>query len=573
MKADLIFLHAPSVYDFREFSIMYGPVSDLVPSTPIFEMYPLGFSILAEYLERHGFKVRLANLALKMLKQPRFNVERFIASLASPLLFGIDLHWLTHAHGSLEVAAICKKYHPDVPIVFGGFSSSYFYKELISYPQVDLVLWGDSTEEPLRRLLNCLQSGGNLKDVPNLVWKDKDETVYVNPFTYIPNDLSHISLDYSYIMRSVVRYRDLIGYIPFINWWEYPIVAALSCRGCTRNCATCGGSRAAFKSFLKRDKPAFRDPEALAYDVYKITQYMRSPIFVLGDVRQASTAYAEAFLSSLARYKIKNEVALEFFTPPAPDFFEMVSRSLNRWSLEISLESHDEVVRRKFGKGYFSHEALVESLKSAFKHGCRRADVYFMSGIPFQTKESVLETVDYCDQLYRELDGNPHLLTFISPMAPFLDPGSRAFESPSDFGYRLTAKTLEDHRQALLAPSWKYILNYESQFLPRDELVESTYQAALGLNRIKAKYGAIREVKASLTEERVKRACEVMKRIDEIASLEGKIQETKLETLRLEMKEYSMSTICDKRELEWRTSYFNRFKATRILAMLFSEGR
>lgn len=71
----------------------------------------------------------------------------------------------------------------------------------------------------------------------------------------------------------------------------------------------------------------------------------------------------------------------------------------------------------------------------------------------------------------------------------------------------------------------------------------------------------------------MKRACEVMKRIDEIASLEGKIQETKLETLRLEMKEYSMSTICDKRELEWRTSYFNRFKATRILAMLFSEGR
>ena len=28
------------VYDFRERSIMFGPVSDMVPSTPIFEMYP-----------------------------------------------------------------------------------------------------------------------------------------------------------------------------------------------------------------------------------------------------------------------------------------------------------------------------------------------------------------------------------------------------------------------------------------------------------------------------------------------------------------------------------------------------
>ena len=30
-RADLIFLHAPSVYDFRKHSILYGPVSDLVP--------------------------------------------------------------------------------------------------------------------------------------------------------------------------------------------------------------------------------------------------------------------------------------------------------------------------------------------------------------------------------------------------------------------------------------------------------------------------------------------------------------------------------------------------------------
>lgn len=572
MKADLIFLHAPSVYDFREFFIMYGPVSDLVPSTPIFEMYPLGFSILAEYLERRDFKVRLANLALKMLKQPRFDVEKFIASLASPLLFGIDLHWLTQVHGSLEVAAICKKYHPDVPVVFGGFSSSYFYKELITYPQVDLVLRGDSTEEPLHQLLNCLQGKGCLKEVPNLVWKDEDGSIYANPFTYIPQDLSLISLDYAHIMRSVVRYRDLVGHIPFINWWEYPIVAALSCRGCTRNCATCGGSRTAFRSFLNRDKPAFRDPKALAHDIYKITLYMRSPIFILGDVRQAGDEYAEIFLNSLARYKIKNEVAFEFFTPPTPDFFKKVSCSLNRWSLEISLESHDEEVREKFGKGQFSHEALVSSLKAAFEQGCRRADVYFMSGIPYQTKDSVLETVDYCNQLYQELGGNPRLLTFISPMAPFLDPGSRAFESPTDFGYRLTARSLEEHRQALLAPSWKYILNYESQFLPRDELVESTYQAALGLNWVKAKYGAIKESKAYLTEERVRKAREVMKRVDEIVNLEDKIQRAKLKELRLEMKDYSMSTICDKRELEWRTNYFNRFKASRILAMLFSKG-
>ena len=42
-REDLILIHAPSVYDFRREFLFYGPVSDLVPSTPVFEMYPFGF--------------------------------------------------------------------------------------------------------------------------------------------------------------------------------------------------------------------------------------------------------------------------------------------------------------------------------------------------------------------------------------------------------------------------------------------------------------------------------------------------------------------------------------------------
>ena len=48
---DLILLHAPSVYDFRKKSILYGPVSDLIPSTTAFEMYPIGWASMASHLE------------------------------------------------------------------------------------------------------------------------------------------------------------------------------------------------------------------------------------------------------------------------------------------------------------------------------------------------------------------------------------------------------------------------------------------------------------------------------------------------------------------------------------------
>ncbi|HWJ04856.1 MAG TPA: hypothetical protein VNS57_03575, partial [Steroidobacteraceae bacterium] len=66
-----------------------------------------------------------------------------------------------------------------------------------------------------------------------------------------------------------------------------------------------------------------------------------------------------------------------------------------------------------------------------------------MIGLPGQTRESVAGTVDYIERLFQLTD--PRLSCFISPMGPFLDPGSRSFEEPERDGYRLFARTLEEH--------------------------------------------------------------------------------------------------------------------------------
>ena len=117
-QIDFLLLHPPSVYDFRQKAIMYGPISDLIPSSPVFEMYALGFLTMANYLESHGLKVRIVNLALRMMNDVSFDVPKFLAKL-KPKAIGIDLHWLPHAHGSIEIAKIAKEIHPEVPVIFG----------------------------------------------------------------------------------------------------------------------------------------------------------------------------------------------------------------------------------------------------------------------------------------------------------------------------------------------------------------------------------------------------------------------------------------------------------------------
>jgi B12-binding domain/radical SAM domain protein len=551
-KADLVLLHAPSVYDFRKTSIMYGPVSDLVPSSHIFEMYPLGFTTIAEYMERHGLTVRLVNLAVLMLSRPKFDVERAIRDL-NPVAFGIDLHWMPHAHGSIEVARICKRHHPDTPVVFGGFSASYFHEELARYDCVDYVIRGDSTEEPFTQLMYALKRGGSVAGIPNLTYKDASGAVVVNELTCVPDTFDHVKLDYSFSMRSVIRDRDMVSALPFKGWLSYPVSASLTCRGCTRSCVTCGGSAFAFREHFGRKSVAFRDPQLLIKDIAHIAKHIPGPVFVLNDFRQAGDDYAREFITGLKRIDFKNPIGFEFFTPPSEDFYALLDENLNDYSVEVSAESHDDSVRRAFGKPY-TWEELSASIEASFKPNCQRFDLYFMTGIPTQTAQSVLDTVPAIEELYARVGNNSRLLPFIGPMAPFLDPGSMVFEDPDRFGYTLRAHTLAEHRELLMQPSWKHILNYIPDGMTLDEMVDSTYEAALGLNRVKARVGALDQKTACVTERRVVEARLAMARIDEIKDEAPAEQPALLAELKREIDALNESTVCEKSELNWPAS-------------------
>ncbi len=550
-QADLVLLHAPSVYDFRKKSILYGPVSDLVPSTPVFEMYPIGLTTIAEYLERHGLKARIANLAVRMLNSDRFDAEQMIQKLR-PAAFGIDLHWMPHAHGAIEVARLCKKHHPDVPVMFGGFSSTYFHEELARRPEVDFVVRGDSTEVPVLRLMQHLTGQPKappLAEVPNLTWQDSAGTVRVNELTYSPDSLDHVLIDYSYVVKAVARYRDLASFVPFKGWLGYPITAALSVRGCTHNCRTCGGSAATFAALHNRRQPAYRAPEDLAQDIRNIARFSKGPVFILGDIRQPGEEYADRFLRAIHGYQ--GPVIVELFDAADRAFVRRLSEAMPNWTLEVSLETHSEEVRAAFGRPY-KNAPMEATMRYALEHGVKRLDVFFMIGLPKQDYQSVMDTVDYCEYLMREIDPGPgrRLIPFISPLAPFLDPGSPVFENPERYGYRFFARTLEEHRQALVQPSWKYVLNYETEWMNRDEIVDSTYEAGLRLNRLKARYGLVDAAQAEATEARILKARRLISQVDDILSIEDAERRAKLlRAIKPQVDNANLSTVCDKTEL------------------------
>jgi len=547
MGSDLVLVHAPSVFDFRERSTLYGPISDVIPSTPVFEMYPVGFATLSYYLEKHGYGVRILNLAVKMLRSKNFDPESCLKKF-KPVLFGLDLHWLPHVQGVVEVAKLLKRIHPEIPIVLGGLSASYFHREILeNYLEIDFVIRGDCAEKPLEELLKALKGGGQLSEVPNLSYR-RAEAIVEGAIDLVPPSLNPYPLNYPHMIRQVHRYRDLASYFPFKKWFFYPITAVLTCKGCNHNCVTCGGSASAMKRVVNRDRVAYKDPKVLAMEVSSITNYIRGPIFFLGDCMQGGRERFSEMMNALRPLRIQNEVMVEFFSPPTRDVLEELATTFPRFNVEISPESHDEHVRRAFGRPY-ENAALEQFVDDARATGCRRLDLFFMTGLPEQDYNSAMGTVDYCRDLMAEYGSGIRLVPFVSPLAPFVDPGSDVFESPEEHGYRLRFRSLEDHRRAMLAPTWTEMLNYETKWMDRDTIAQATYESAIGLSRLKGEQGLFRKKKTDAVIRRARLEMDVMKKFKSLKSLPARERKISAMALRKIMKRSNGASVCQKEEL------------------------
>jgi hypothetical protein len=161
-----------------------------------------------------------------------------------------------------------------------------------------------------------------------------------------------------------------------------------------------------------------------------------------------------------------------------------------------------------------------------------------------------MDTVEYIDQLLRRVGKKKNLFPYISPLAPFLDPGSKIFESPEKHGYRLFYRTLEEHRRALLQPSWKQMLNYETNWMTRDQIVESTYRSASRLNRVKHDQGLIKPKRFREIEKRIEQAENIIRSLDERLAQGGPAGIPSGDT-GSSVRAIQVSTICDKDELKW----------------------
>jgi radical SAM superfamily enzyme YgiQ (UPF0313 family) len=112
-----------------------------------------------------------------------------------------------------------------------------------------------------------------------------------------------------------------------------------------------------------RKRAAYRSPHLLAADIFDSIDHLNAPVIIIGDIFQAGQDYGFKLLSALKKRRIKNHIAFEFFRPPSRKKLERIAEAVSNFNVEISPESHDEKIRRRFGRPYdnWSLEKMIEN--------------------------------------------------------------------------------------------------------------------------------------------------------------------------------------------------------------------
>jgi B12-binding domain/radical SAM domain protein len=489
MGYDVVLIHPPAFYDFRKQPLFPGPLGPSVEKVQFIKV-PVGMVCIANYLDRHGVRVIIDNIADRMVSSREFDVEKHLKNLEAGI-YAIDLHWHHHAQGAIELARLCKRLHPEALVVLGGLTSTYFHEEIIrKYDFIDAVIRGEG-EKALLAFAREFKETGRVPQTANVTCRNEDGEIIVVPMMEGSVDLD----EFEYTRFDLIEPKSSI-----FNHGGDTYGNLVTCRGCIYNCATCGGSAYNYRKYFGLNRPAVRSPRKIIEDIKSFNEQGITLVNLYQDARMGGEKYWKELFAALReeRDNLKiDRLSLDIFAPVDEEFAREVSSIGKPVMLYMTPESGDAGVRKIQGRCY-SNEEIINTVRICQKYHLP-ITFFFSVGLSGENSETFKATKELWDRLC-QLDqvgiarhsygslagcmGGP----IVGPI--ILEPGSAAFDEPEKYGYKLRFDNLEEYIEALSQPSWHQWLNHETDELNRDALVELILESVVYSISEREKYGA-----------------------------------------------------------------------------------
>ena len=343
---------------------------------------PLGLLYVATYLETHSdHSVTVLDAQVERWETEEL-VEQILAR--SPDVVGITA-WTDFWYSAYQTAKLLKERAPNVHIVIGGPHIGIFSDVTLKHSAADSVVLGDG-EIPMLLLVNALANGLRPRDIPGVHFKEHGVREDSDKW-FIDQDLDALPHP-NRMLLPVEKYNSVLGKNRYIT-------TMITSRGCPYKCTYCK---------LNFQKTLQRSAENVVDEFCDIGKLGISEVEVYDDTFTWSARRVKAICEGLIERDVGIEWAIrDRVTGVKPENLELLRRA-GCVRIHLGVESAVDktlVTIKKRATVAQARTALRQVKEAGFT-----TLAYFMIGLPGETREDALRTIDFA------LETNPDYAEF-----------------------------------------------------------------------------------------------------------------------------------------------------------------
>ncbi len=409
-----------------------NPLADIVLVKPEAELSgdrtapPFGILYLASALEGAGFSVRLIHESMGAAR-----IDALAAEIAAerPLLVGVSSFTGPSLRPALRLSQAIKRVSA-VPVAWGGLHATMLPEQTLAERAVDVTVTAEG-EETIVDLARLSRSGTldprSLAAVDGVAYRD-DGAVRTNPWRPYIRDLDryrpawHLLDIERYLYRGSYIYSALGSKVS-----EEKIATVMTSRGCPAHCTYCYNQFVNHGSFRSHSvERVLEEIDVLARD-HGVTAVVFEDDCLFADKQRALEIVHGIPVRWAA--SIRADYLARWGEPFIADL-----ASHNCFELRIGAESGSQRILDVMSKGT-TVEQIRSSVALCLEH---RINVLlgFMCGVPGESWDDTLETLDLIDELERQ-----GASVAAGPAFFFPYPGTPMFDEAVRLGFRPPAST------------------------------------------------------------------------------------------------------------------------------------
>lgn len=376
-------------------------------------MPPLGILYIATYLQNNGFKVKVIDFSVEIIKLDEF--KEMLVEL-NPKIIGMSTYNETW-EAQKTLCKIIKNINPNILIISGGAFATFCYEDILNQSLTDYIVRGEG-EDTFLNLCKYIFSDKEKSDYPDftgICYKDMDNNIVVNKELIRIIDLDKLPFPN----------RDLID----INKYTMPYTISTS-RGCPGNCIFCSSkSFWGHKVIMRSAKSVFEEV------IYLHNRYGTNIFSIVDDTFTALKKRCYEFCDMIKNSGINFLWECESRADVIDDDFIRVLYDAGCHKIQFGMESADNNILKKLKKNV-TVEQIESAVKYAYKYGMHIQTSYII-GHAFDTEETIKKTIEFAKYLKKTYG----VRAVCSVNTPF--PGTEQFNRRKELGIEIKTNDWE----------------------------------------------------------------------------------------------------------------------------------